>query len=534
MPLLLPSDQRFDYGLPPQLESGVVNLLNALVPGIENVPALVSAAGNPPQRVVGYEREQPAAIARPVTSPGKLAARFGSGMWLTLSGAPTLTQGYTGWDGSGNTTGVTSRTGQPDMLKVVPAANTTEQIELQTFAANMLTKSLGGVIGLWVYVEAQPGYQAGGTPAGTISISMSTNAANYTNGVVAAFNTNQVREGWNFLQFRMRNASAYVQASGVAEDHPYGVAAFASGTGADSNILGTDIAKLKIYWDNMSGATLYFDSMWTAFTSKAQIVLGCDQGPLLEEVAVPIFQNYGWIGYSAFPFNTADTGAATNTVQVNLTAPSSSADAQRQRLYALGWDCVNHTMTHPSFNATTNEALIAYQMQTAAAWAQATDMPRGSEFYASPASSTSRLSEKVIKNLGFKLQRHVRKSNTSITPYGIDNPQHLGGMGWGSNSAPAFNTCTGGANGSTTGLQTLTKIKRAWDAIEAYGDTAIVWWHGITTTGDGGMGEDLTGDNLLMTSSAFTLAMAYIRQREQAGALTVCKGMSGFYYGANA
>lgn len=48
MPLLLPSDQRFDYGLPPQLESGVVNLLNSLVPGIENVPALVSTPGNQP------------------------------------------------------------------------------------------------------------------------------------------------------------------------------------------------------------------------------------------------------------------------------------------------------------------------------------------------------------------------------------------------------------------------------------------------------------------------------------------------------
>jgi hypothetical protein len=495
---------------------------------------LASGAWTPAQRVVGYELEQPAAITQPITSIGKLACRFGSGMWLTLGGGlQVLTQGYTGWDGSGNKSGIVSRTGQPDMLKVVPAANTTEQIELQTFATNMLTKSLGGVIGLWVYVDAQPGYQAGGTPAGTISISMSTNSANYTNGLVAAFNTNQVREGWNFLQFRMRNASAYVQSSGIAEDHPYGVAAFASGTGADTNILTSDIAKLKIYWDNMSGSTLYFDSMWTGYACKAQVVLGCDQGPLLEEVAVPIFDSYGWIGYSAFPFNTADTGAATNTVQVNLNAPSSSADAQRQRLYAKGWDCVNHTLTHPSFAATTNEAFIAYQMQTSAAWAQATDMPRGAEFYASPASSTSRLSEKVIKGLGFKLQRHARKSNTSITPFGLDNPQHLGGLGLGSNAAVAYNTCTGGTNSSTTGLQTLAKIKRTIDAIEAYGDTAICWWHGITTTGDGGTGEDLTGDNLLITSSAFTLAMAYIRQRELASGLNVCKGMTGFYYGVN-
>lgn len=420
------------------------------------------------------------------------------------------------------------------MLKVVPAANTTEQIELQTPATNLLTKAWAGVIGLWVYVDAQPGFQAGGTPTGSISISISTNASAYTNGVFVAFSTQQVREGWNFLQFRMRNPLAYQTGTGIAEDHPYGVAAARNGTGADGNIVATDVAKLKIYWDNMSGSTLYFDSMWTGFSSKAQFVLGCDQGPLLEEVAVPIFDSYGWIGYSAFPFNTADTGAATNTVQVNLTAPSSSADAQRQRLYAKGWDCVNHTMTHPSFATTTNEAFIAYQMQTAAAWAQSTDMPRGAEFYASPASSTSRLSEKVIKALGFKLQRHARKSNTTVTPFGLDNPHHLGGLGIGSNSAAAYNTCTAGVNAATTGLQTLAKIKRAIDVMEAYGDAAICWWHGITTTGDGGTGEDLTGDNLLITSSAFTLAMAYLRQRELAGGLTVCKGMTGFYYGVNA
>lgn len=47
MTLQLPTDQRFDYGLPSQLEAGVVNLLNSLVPGIESVPALVSGTGIP-------------------------------------------------------------------------------------------------------------------------------------------------------------------------------------------------------------------------------------------------------------------------------------------------------------------------------------------------------------------------------------------------------------------------------------------------------------------------------------------------------
>jgi len=191
-------------------------------------------------------------------------------------------------------------------------------------------------------------------------------------------------------------------------------------------------------------------------------------------------------------------------------------------------------MTHPNLGSMSNEALIGYQMQMARAWRMAFDQVKGSEFYASPASSTSRLAEKVIGGMGFKLQRHARKSNTAVTPWGLDNPQHLGGVGWGSNAAVAYNTCTAGVNGSTTGQQTYTKIKRALDAAVAYGDTTMVWWHGITTTGDTGTGEDLTGDNLLITKSALLMALAYVRTLEQAGALTVCKGMTGFYYGVNA
>jgi hypothetical protein len=484
-------------------------------------------------QMVGYENEQPAAITLPLTSIGRLAARFGAGMWTTLSGAQVLTQGYTGWNGAGVKTGITSRTGQPEMLRVVPAANTTEQIELQTFGTNMLTPALGGVMGLWVYVEAQRGYQVGGTPTGTISISISTNASNYTNGLVVAWNANQLREGWNFLEFRMRNPLAYQTGTGQSEDNPFGVIAFANGTGAEGNILNTAAGRIKIYWDNMLGTTLYFDSIWTGFASKAQFVLGCDQGPLLEEVALPAFQSYGWTGYCAFPFNVADTGGPGSTVQVNMTAPAASANLQLARLYAAGWDVINHTMTHPNLGAMTSEGPIHYQVEMSRSWLQSNEFLRGCEFYASPASSSSRLSEAVIKTLGFKLQRHARKSNTSITAFGVDNPQHLGGLGWGSNAASAYTTCTAGVNGITTGQQTFTKVRRAIDVMEAYGATCIVWWHGITNTGDTGSGEDLTGDNLLMTTSAFLQSLAYLRQRELAGGLTVSKGMTGFWYGSN-
>lgn len=481
-------------------------------------------------RTVGYDGDQPAAITRAVTNMGRLACRFGAGQWTASVGAPVLTQGHTGWDGSGNRNGVTSVTGQPDMLKVVPAANSTERISLGSFATNMLTKALGGRFGLWVYVESQPGYQVGGTPAGTIGIEVGTDPGQ-SNQLYVAFSPQQIREGWNFLKFVMRDPAAYVDGSSVTEYHPFGIAALNYGTGANTNIRDNAAAFIHIQWDNMLGATLYFDSIWTGFQSRAQFVLGCDQGANFSTLALPLFQQYGWTGYVAFPYNTANTGTSTSTVQ---TDPSAVQLAEAAAAYALGWDVINHTMTHPSLGGMSAEGNIAYQVSAAKAWLIEQGFIRGSEFYASPQSSTSRLSEKVIKSLGFRLQRHSRKGNTPITAFGIDNPHHVGSIDMGVAGAGGLATVTSGTNGTVTGWQTATKLKRYIDVIEAYGDTGQMYWHGITTSGDTGSGEDATGSDLLITRSAFEQVMAYLRQREQAGAVEVCRGLSGWYYGSAA
>lgn len=469
---------------------------------------------------------QPLTITKPVTSIGKLACNFATGLWSINAGSPTLTQGYTGWNGSGTKTGVVSRTGQAEMLKVVPAANTTEEIVLGSFSTNMLTKSLGGVIGLWVYVETLPGYEANGAgPSGSISLTLSTNAASNTNALNVGFNANQVREGWNFLKFVMRNFNAYLPGSGVTEYHPFGVSATSFGTGVDGNILSSDLARLKIGWTNMSGATLYFDSIWTGFASKGQIVLGNDGGANVVELALPLFKQYGWVGYTAFPFRVWSSGSYAIADLSANTSPTGLA------LYNAGWDFVNHTANHIANGTLTSEAAIAYEMETARAWQASLDLVRGGEFYASPQSSSSRLSESVIRQMGFKAQRHARKWNVCITPFGVDNPHHLGAIDMGSVSAGGVSSVTSGAAGSVAGWQTYTKLKRAIDVTIAYGDTLFPFWHGITTLGDSGSGDDLTGDNLLLTYSAFQQTVEYIRTQEQAGNLTVARGFTGFWYG---
>lgn len=483
---------------------------------------------NPTLRAVGYESEQPAGIISPVTNFGKIVTNFTTGRWAIQTGLPVLTQGYTGWDGSGAKTGIVSRTGQPSMLKVVPAANTAEEIALQVPATNLLNASLNGKFGIWVYIEAQPGYQVGGTLAGGIGGTIGTSAVNLANALAFGFTTNQIREGWNFLKFVMRDPQAYIPSSGVTEYHPFGVTATTYGTGVDTDIVNSPVAKMILNWSNLLGCTMYFDSIWTGFETTAQVVLGNDGGNGLLEYAMPVFDAYGWKGYFAFPYNTADTGASTLTYQANLSNyPNTTATA----VYAKGWDCINHTVTHPSMGGYTTEPSVVYQVDQAKAMMLELGFQRGIEFYASPQSSSSRLSEAVIKSTGIKLQRHARKTNTSITQFGIDNPHHIGGIDIGSAAAVGVSKCTGGVNGTTGGMQVASKIMRFIDVIEAYGDTCFPFWHGITTTGDTGTGEVLTGDNLQMTKSAFEISMAYIRTRELAGGLTVPRGMTGFWYG---
>lgn len=491
--------------------------------------ALVSGAGSLPQRAVGGgEGEQPAGITKAVRSMGKLACRFGASMWTVAAGSPTLTQGYTGWDGAGVKTGPVSRTGMPDMLKYVPAVNTAEGIRLQSIGTNLLTPNWGGRFLLAVYVESQPGYQVGGTVAGNIDMTIST-GANDSNCLFVTFNANQIREGWNFLKFSMRDIAAYTPASGIAEAHPVGVSVSCYGTAADANIISNPVTRIRIDTRNLLGATLYFDSIWVDWDAQAQVVLGCDGGINLMEIAAPIFSGYGWKGYLAAPFNTVDSGTGNCTVQGT---PASGFAASAAALYATGWDIIGHTATHPSLGAMSSETAIAYQMEAARAYWLSLGMVRGSEFYASPQSSSSRLSEKVIKSLGYKLQRHARKWNVSVTPWGIDNPHFVGAVDMASTSAGGVQLVTGGAASSVTGWQIYSKLARLLDVAEGYGDTVFPFWHGITTVGDTGSGEDLTGDSLVLTKSAFEKFCADLRGREVAGRIKVCKGVSEFYYGS--
>ncbi|MFN4114960.1 MAG: hypothetical protein ACK4F7_00480 [Inhella sp.] len=496
------------------------------VGGRIKLPDSIVGAGlvNPSQ---GLFEGQPVGITRPVRRAGKMVAGFGSGLWTSSSEGVnhTSTQGYTGFDANGAVNGIRSRTGQAEMLRVVCNNNTATNLNLGTPGTNILTAALAGKLLLAVYVEAQPGYQAGGTVAGNIAIEVTTNANVFTNALTIGFNSNQVREGWNFLKFVQRDPQAYQTTAPTTEYHPFGITAACYGNGSAANIVANPITAIRIVTQNLNGATLYFDSIWTDFDTQAQIILGCDSaGSDLIQYGFPVIDQYSWKAYTAIPGRIYTSGS-------KIVSNWSSPNANAATLYQAGWENVNHTVNHIANGTLTAPAEIDYEVAGVQALYANSGMVRGAEFYASPQSSSSRLAEAVIRNRGFKIQRHARKFNVCVTPWGIDNPHHVGAIDIGNASAGGLSSTTGASAGGVAGWQTFTKLKRFVDVLEAYGDTGFPFWHGITVLGDTGSGDDLTGDNLLITRSAFQKFCDYIAEREAAGGLRVRDGFTGFYYG---
>jgi len=153
MPLTLPPDQRFDYGLPGYLEAGVVNLLNSLVPGIENVPALVSA----PWKQTSGGRALVDAQAPIQHWGGQIIAAD----YSISSGSPTVS--------------IETRNGQ-QVLKIVTGAGVTANVDL----------NLIGDVGWWGRAQLQV---EGVRAAGVDQIAILATPDNFTNYATAVYTT---------------------------------------------------------------------------------------------------------------------------------------------------------------------------------------------------------------------------------------------------------------------------------------------------------------------------------------------------------
>lgn len=451
---------------------------------------------------------------------GKLVADFSEAVtpWSITSGTPTLVRDYTGYDGSGNVTGVTSRTGLPKMLKWT-VASAGEAIQLPVGSLNI---TLNGKLGIWVYVENQTGYGPSETfpYVGSLNILLTNSATGFGQSLSVAWNTNQLREGWNFLKFVAATADCGVgeSSSGLTIDqpHPLGMVVGYYGSGTTANIVGQNLRSIQILANNIQiGTTIYLDSIWTGFTSKAVFVPMIDQMTSDSvSTVLPMAKAKGWKLTAMAPRQIWASGQIVGGTfygdMTNVQSPYAAA------LYTAGWDIINHTITHRPMQPITSDSEIRYEIEMAKGWNRAQGFLRGSEFYASPQSSTSRLSEKVIAASGMKLQRHARKYNVSITPWGIDNPNHLGAVDL----------------GNQTTAQSATKIKKCIDTICRYGDAFFPFWHTCRTLGDDGTGELIyVNDNLNIYQSNLQQVFDYMALKVAQGQAYGVIPVSQFWYG---
>lgn len=495
--------------------------LNSLVSGagISAVPAQASVAGAVRQ-----------ALARS-SNPGTIVSDFVGTKWTAagggaVTGTPTIVTDYTGYDAAGARTGVVSRTGQAATMRVTPTA-TGDAVRLAFGAVNV---PLNGRIGLWVHCANVTGYDTGvGPTAGRIRLDISTNAASIGNGARVGWTIEgQLREGWNWLKFVQKGSNfnsatnAQVGANVFTGAHPYGIEVTTLGTGADSEIASANARSLMITFVSCTGWVITLDSLWTGFSSRAVVVPGCDQAAQsCVDIALPLFAQYGWKGYVCSPRGVLAN--PTTATYADMVADASYADMVSARttypvlgtLYDAGWDVINHSWTHRSLGYLTSAGEIQMEIERSRAWLVGSAMPRGGEFYASPASNSSRLSEAVVSGCGMALQRHGKKINNSLTPWGFDNPGYLGSHDIGN---------------ATTG-QSLAILQNVLDNCERYGDVYWPFWHVIRTLGDPGDASGIYAvDNLNIYASNWRAFMVHIRAREQAGGVVVLSP-SQLYYG---
>lgn len=460
---------------------------------------------------------QPYGVTKAVRQMGTLVDIFRDATkWATLTGTPTKSN-VSGIDASGvATSDPVSRTGVPSMLKIVLSSS--NNVIQWSNGTGFPATSIAGKLGFWIYLPT-----TNSTSPSAVNIGLASTTAF---GDIASFNigftANQLRPGWNFI--KMVKTRDPVSNSDT-EQHFFGMTETITDY-TKSAIFSTSIKSMRIQIEGLAANdVVYFESCWTDFTTKAQVVLGCDAADTsLMTYAKPIFDTYGWVGYTAIPrqVNTGAYGVVTNWKNV---AGVQDDLVRAKTLYDAGWDTINHSMNHKAIGGYTNTGEIYSEIQMTAAWYKSLGMTRGSEFYASPTSSTSVLAEKVIRDFcKIKLQRHAKKQNTSVTPWGLDNTSHIGAVDMGSTGVGLTNA----------GMVRYSRMKAFVDMLIRYGDTGFMFWHFLTTLGDDGTGEsDGPLDGLTIPVTNFTMLMAYIREQELADNLTVCKGITGFYYGVD-
>lgn len=463
---------------------------------------------------------QPLGLSKPANTMGKKILGFATAdAWVkNISGYGAegtdyiTTEEYTGVDPvTGLVNGFASRTGATKMRKVQFLTTATVQ-----FKKDNLAISLNGKLGLWVYCECASGVN---NPA--MSILLGTTVG--SQACEFSFNNNIMKpNAWNFLPI-VRSADAVSNSD--KESHPFGLTESITNF-ADSKFVSMPTQSIYMRIIGIVGMTLYFDSLWSAWDTMPQFCLGADySGADTINYVLPKFKQYGWKGYIAQPYR-IQGGGWQDVLDWN--AIPAGTKAALDACYSAGWDIINHSVNHQAIGTYTDPTQIRFEINACRAWLSTYGWTRGQEFYASPMSSSSVFSRKVIADCGIKLQRHGTHDANMVTAFGVDDLTHvgsqdIGGQTWIFNSAdPTHYPYT---------YPHIVNLRTWVDMIIKYGACGMPFWHGVKVLGDPGDGTGNSGDAVMMFKSTFDLFMDYIAQKEAAGLCRVTDGMTGFYYG---
>lgn len=419
---------------------------------------------------------------------GKCVYRFQNHTALTASGtniASVTLSTVSGVNGiAANSSG--SRTGSGQMVKLVGAAGATGNLLFTVPNAVLGSHAMEGRFGIWAYFD----YANATVP--TINGLWSPNVT-VTDEMSNAWNSNAIRPGWNFLTFQQG-----------APSHPFGTSLSYGGT---TDMIANPLKSFTLQFSTLANCTVYLDSLWTGFKQIPSIVLGwdtADQDAL--DYVLPAMNLRGWKGYIAEPCFIWTSGST-------LYDDHSLDNARTQRVdqfAAAGWDIINHSTTHRAIGGLSNDYEIRYEIENARAWGLAHGWVRGSEFYASPQSSTSVTAETILRNAGLVVQRHAKHPNVHLTQFGVDNPHHLGSYDMGN--------------------QTYATIKSYIDMAVAYCCDLFMFAHN-TIAGGAVDGSTVPGVSTQMYETTLNLVLDYIKSLETTGTVVVPDGMTGWYYG---
>lgn len=419
---------------------------------------------------------------------GKCVYRFQDHAALTTSGtniASVTLSTVSGVSGiAADSSG--SRTGSGQMVKLVGAAGATGNLLFTVPNAVLGSQAMAGRFGIWAYFD----YANATVP--TINGLWSPNVT-VTSEMSNMWNSNAIRPGWNFLTF---------QQGAVA--HPFGTALSYGGT---TDMVANPLKSFTLQFSTLANCTVYLDSLWTGFSQTPSIVLGWDAADQdVLDYVLPAMTERGWKGYIAEPCFVWASGST-------LYDDHSIVNSRTQRMdqfAAAGWDIINHSTTHRAIGGLSNDYEMRYEIENARAWALAHGWVRGSEFYASPQSSTSVTAESTIRNAGIVAQRHAKHPNVHLTQFGVDNPHHIGAYDMGN--------------------QTFATIKSYIDMAVAYGCDLFLFAHN-TIAGGAVDGSTVPGVSTQMYETTLNLVLDYIQSLETAGTVVVPDGMTGWYYG---